>query len=165
MEPKSGNDRRQSRVVRREELGELIRTRRKQDRLTLEQAAQECGVSAATLWRLEKQGMAVAGGTGKRLPEPDTMTLGAVTRWLGVSLDRIVETSITSATDSIAHGRGDSTPDIIEAHLRADRKLDPQAAAALGRMFRLAYEQFQHSSGSSATPISRYDDNKQDEHE
>lgn len=164
MELKSGNDRRQSRVVRREELGELIRTRRRQDRLTLEQAAQGCGVSAATLWRLEKQGTAVAGGAGKRLPEPDTMTLGAVTRWLGVSLDRIVETSIISATDSIAHGRGDSTPDIIEAHLRADRKLDPQAAAALGRMFRLAYEQFQQSNGVHATTISRDDDDEQDEH-
>jgi hypothetical protein len=35
-----------------------------------------------------------------------------------------------------------STPDIVEAHLRADRNLDAETAAALGRMFRLAYERF-----------------------
>lgn len=153
MKVEAGNDQRPPlRVVRREELGELIRTRRRQDRLTLEQAAQQCGVSPATLWRLERQG---TDAVGRRLPEPDTGTLGAVTRWLGVSMDRVLETPVAPAADSIAHGQHESTPDIIEAHLRADRKLDPQAAAALGRMFRLAYDQFQQLGGAPDAPTAR----------
>lgn len=147
METGSGSDQKsQPRIVCREELGELIRARRRQDRLTLEQAALQCGISPATLWRLERQESV---RTGKRLPEPDTKTLGAVTRWLGVSLNRVLDTPIASAADSIAHGQHETTPDIIEAHLRADRNLDPQASAALGRMFRLAYEQFQQRSNVS----------------
>ena len=155
MELEAGNDRKQqSRVVRREELGELIRARRKRDRLTLGQAAQQCGVSPATLWRLERSEDDMA---GRRLPEPDTGTLGAVTRWLGVSLDRVLDTQVAPAADSLAHGRNDSTPDIIEAHLRADRNLDPQASAALGRMFRLAYEQFLQLGSTSKGATQRGD--------
>ncbi len=143
IEPSPGKDQRlQPRVVRREELGELIHAKRKRDRLTLDQAAQQCGVSTATMWRLERQGNASPGRAG-RSPEPDTATLGRVTRWLGVSLDRVLDTSVSPASDGIAHARDDSTPDIVEAHLRADRNLDTQAAAALGRMFRLAYTEFQ----------------------
>ena len=157
MEPKLSNEQGQLRIIRREELGELIRTRRKRDGLTLQQAAQQCKVSAATLWRLEKQ---ADDRTGKKFPEPDTMTLGRVTHWLGVSLDRVLETSVASATDSIGHSTNDSTPDMIEAHLRADRKLDPQSAAALGRIFRVAYEQFQQSGGASSTSVNQDDAEK-----
>jgi hypothetical protein len=38
------------------------------------------------------------------------------------------------------HEAGESTPDIVEAHLRADRNLDAKTAAAFGRIFRAAYE-------------------------
>ncbi len=43
-----------------------------------------------------------------------------------------------------------SLPDIVDAHLRAERNLDPDAADALGQMFRLAYEQFSKHAGSDA---------------
>jgi hypothetical protein len=33
-------------------------------------------------------------------------------------------------------------PEIVEAHLRADRNLTPQTAAALSELFRVAYNQF-----------------------
>ncbi len=34
------------------------------------------------------------------------------------------------------------TPEIVEAHLRADRNLTPETAAALSELFRVAYTQF-----------------------
>jgi hypothetical protein len=40
------------------------------------------------------------------------------------------------------HEAGESTPEIVEAHLRADRNLDAKTAAALGRIIRTAYKQF-----------------------
>jgi hypothetical protein len=34
------------------------------------------------------------------------------------------------------------TPDVVEAHLRADTNLTPENAAALSELFRLAYRQY-----------------------
>lgn len=36
----------------------------------------------------------------------------------------------------------ESTPNIVEAHLRADRNLKPETAKALAELFRVAYFQF-----------------------
>jgi hypothetical protein len=36
----------------------------------------------------------------------------------------------------------ESTPEIVEAHLRADRNLTSETAAALSELFRVAYAQF-----------------------
>jgi hypothetical protein len=36
----------------------------------------------------------------------------------------------------------ESTPEIVEAHLRADRQLSPETAKALSELFRVAYKQF-----------------------
>jgi hypothetical protein len=33
-------------------------------------------------------------------------------------------------------------PEIVEAHLRADKKLTPETARALSELFRVAYKQF-----------------------
>ena len=38
----------------------------------------------------------------------------------------------------------EATPDIVEAHLRADRNLTPETAQALSELFRVAYAQFSH---------------------
>jgi hypothetical protein len=38
----------------------------------------------------------------------------------------------------------ESTPEIVEAHLRADRNLSPETAKALSELFRVAYTQFSH---------------------
>lgn len=69
-------------------------------------------------------------------------TLSALTHWIGVSIDRVLD-SEDDKGDGLQ--QADSTPDIVEAHLRADRNLDPKTAAVLGRMFRAAYEQFAES--------------------
>jgi hypothetical protein len=36
----------------------------------------------------------------------------------------------------------EATPEIVEAHLRADKKLTPETAKALSELFRVAYQQF-----------------------
>jgi hypothetical protein len=38
----------------------------------------------------------------------------------------------------------EATPEIVEAHLRADRNLTPETAKALSELFRVAYAQFSH---------------------
>ncbi len=137
------------RALRIERLGQLIRAKRKEDGLTLEQAAEQSGVSAPTLSRLERWKAPSASPAHdeakKGSPEPDTRTLAAISHWLGVSLDSIV------AQSSTPHRRmGESVPDVITAHLRADRNLSSEAAEALSNMFRVAYQQFAASpSGKS----------------
>ncbi len=128
-----------SRVVRIEDLSRLIRAKRKADGLTLEQVAGRIGLSAATLSRLERQQIATRGGG--RAAAPDMRTLAALTRWLGVSIERVIDRG-DDAVDVATHRADESTPDVVEAHLRADRNLDADTAAALGRMFRTAYERF-----------------------
>jgi hypothetical protein len=41
----------------------------------------------------------------------------------------------------------ESTPEIVEAHLRADKHLTPQTAKALSELFRVAYAQFSQPDG------------------
>ena len=43
------------------------------------------------------------------------------------------------------------TPQIVEAHLRADRNLTPETAAALSELFRVAYNQFSRTTGEKST--------------
>ncbi|HEY0069608.1 MAG TPA: helix-turn-helix transcriptional regulator [Chloroflexia bacterium] len=147
-------------IVRRQDLSHLIRSKRWAERLTLEEAAKIIGVSAATLSRWERggvqsgtrRGQVERGDEGKSIPEPDTRTLAALTKWLGVSIDRVVDREarqqdIVDRTPSTV-----DTLDIIEAHLRADRNLDAQSAELLARLFRVAYEQFS-GSGNTAPPV------------
>ena len=42
----------------------------------------------------------------------------------------------------------ESTPEIVEAHLRADRNLSPETADALSQLFRVAYSQFSRNESS-----------------
>ncbi|MBL8151739.1 MAG: hypothetical protein JNN15_17580 [Blastocatellia bacterium] len=46
----------------------------------------------------------------------------------------------------IVYYPSESTPDIVEAHLRADPNLKPETAKALSELFRVAYFQFAGSS-------------------
>jgi hypothetical protein len=63
---------------------------------------------------------------------------------LDVPLERILtggghERSEAKAVVYFPH---ESTPEIVEAHLRADRNLTPETADALSELFRVAYSQF-----------------------
>jgi transcriptional regulator with XRE-family HTH domain len=136
-------------VVRLEDLGWLIRAKRHTEGLTLEQAARQSGVSSATLSRLERQWAHGVDGDFKKPSVPDTRTLAALARWLRVALDRVVEVASPPPTHEVVHREGESVPDMVEAHLRADRNLDEATAAALARTFRVAYEQFARLSTAS----------------
>lgn len=150
-------------VVRLEDLSHLIRSKRWAERLTLEEVSKKIGVSAATLSRWERGGMQASVTRGqdnnrKSMREPDTRTLAALTHWLGVSIDRMVDVQPTPHDTQKAVLDTVDTLDIVEAHLRADRNLDAQSAELLARLFRVAYEQF---SGTGAGG-SRVEENSQE---
>ncbi|MCA1618185.1 MAG: helix-turn-helix domain-containing protein [Acidobacteria bacterium] len=102
-------------LVNTVELGRAIRRRREELGLSLRDVADETGVSASTLSRIEN-------GTGK----PDADNIARLTGWL----------------DMPVYFPHEATPDIVEAHLRADRNLTPETAKALSELFRVAYTQF-----------------------
>jgi transcriptional regulator with XRE-family HTH domain len=117
--------------IRVADLGESLQRKRRAEQLTLREAAKKTGIGASTLWRLEK-------GQGV----PDSATLARLTQWLGVPPERFMDVSVSEARRSVVYYSGESTPDIVEAHLRADRNLSPETARALAELFRVAYNQF-----------------------
>jgi len=123
-----------ARMVNLKELGELIRTRRKEEQLTQSQAAKKIGISAATLSRLERY--------DEGSPASDVATLSKVTRWLGVPLADYMASELEEDIQQRIRQHRGNTPALVEAHLRADRRLDTKTAAALSELFRAAYDQF-----------------------
>ena len=111
------------------ELGQYIKRKRERERLSLRAVAKQTQVSASTLSRIEN-------GTGI----PDTPTLARLARWLNIPFERIV-TGGSSKESPIVYYPQESVPDIVAAHLRADRNLTPDQARALEDMFRIAYNQ------------------------
>ena len=121
-------------LVNTEELGRAIRRRREDLGLSLRDVANETAVSASTLSRIEN-------GTGK----PDADNIARLTSWLDVPMERILSGRNHSHPDSakaVVYFPQEPTPQIVEAHLRADKNLTPETAAALSELFRVAYNQF-----------------------
>ena len=120
------------------ELGSAIRRRREQQGLSLRDVADETGVSASTLSRIEN-------GTGK----PDADNIARLAAWLDMPIERVMHHGHRAASDPnpVVYYPHESTPEIVEAHLRADRQLTPQTAKALSELFRVAYAQFSHTEG------------------
>ena len=112
------------------ELGQYIKRKRERERLSLRAVAKQTQVSASTLSRIEN-------GTGI----PDTPTLARLARWLNIPFERIV-TGGNSKESPIVYYPQESVPDIVSAHLRADRNLTPDKARALEETFRILYNQF-----------------------
>src|SRR5438309_8574577 len=102
--------------VNTSELGDAVRRRREQQEMSLRDVADQTGVSASTLSRIEN-------GTGK----PDAENIARLTAWLDVPLDRIMAARQHNddGTEAVVYFPHESTPEIVEAHLRADRKLNP----------------------------------------
>jgi hypothetical protein len=96
----------------------LFRNRRRDERISLREAADQSGVPAWTLARLEK---------GKKV---DVAALGRVMRWLELSASFLVTTP----------GEPRSTPDVIEQVLAADRTLSIEARVAIASIVRDLYE-------------------------
>ena len=124
-------------LVNTEELGRAIRRRREELSLSLRDVADETSVSASTLSRIEN-------GTGK----PDAENIARLTSWLNMPMERImaVRRADGEEASAVVYYPHESTPEIVEAHLRADRNLTPETASALSELFRVAYTQFSRSS-------------------
>ena len=122
-------------LVNTVELGRAIRRKREETGLSLRDVADETGVSASTLSRIEN-------GTGK----PDADNIARLTGWLNVPVERIMSGRETDSDEAraVVYFPQESTPEIVEAHLRADRSLTPETAKALSELFRVAYTQFSH---------------------
>jgi transcriptional regulator with XRE-family HTH domain len=120
-------------LINTEELGRAIRRRREELALSLRDVADQTSVSASTLSRIEN-------GTGK----PDADNIARLTSWLDMPIERILHhgREETSETKAVVYYPHESTPEIVEAHLRADRNLSPETADALSQLFRVAYSQF-----------------------
>lgn len=122
------------------ELGEYVKRKRQDDKLSLREVAVKISVSASTLSRIEN-------GIGV----PDSATLARLASWLGMPLERLMRGSLlendeaasaASYVEPVIYYPTESTPSIVEAHLRADRNLKPDMAKALAELFRVAYTQF-----------------------
>jgi len=121
-------------LVNTEELGRAVRRRREELGLSLRDVASKTSVSASTLSRIEN-------GTGK----PDADNIARLTSWLDVPMERILsgrDPQAQEETQAVVYFPQEPTPQIVEAHLRADRNLTPETAAALSELFRVAYHQF-----------------------
>ena len=133
-------------LVNTEELGRAIRRRRDELGLSLRDVASETAVSASTLSRIEN-------GTGK----PDADNIARLTSWLDVPMERILSGSHSHSDSSkaVVDYPQEPTPEIVEAHLRADRNLTPETAAALSELFRVAYNQFSRNDAPKAAKKKR----------
>ncbi|PYS47996.1 MAG: hypothetical protein DMF68_14515, partial [Acidobacteria bacterium] len=104
-------------LVNTVELGRAIRRKREEAGLSLRDVADETSVSASTLSRIEN-------GTGK----PDADNIARLTAWLNVPVERIMSGREMDGDEAqaVVYFPHESTPEIVEAHLRADRNLSPE---------------------------------------
>ncbi|HET6646298.1 MAG TPA: helix-turn-helix transcriptional regulator [Pyrinomonadaceae bacterium] len=131
-------------LVNTEELGRAIRRKRDELGASLRDVADATGVSASTLSRIEN-------GTGK----PDADNIARLTTWLDVPMERILGSrSEGDEGKAVVYFPRESTPEIVEAHLRADRNLTTETASALSELFRVAYAQFSRT-GPEKSPKKR----------
>lgn len=104
------------------DLGPMVRAKR--GTKGLREVASEIGeVSASTLSRIENGGV------------PDLDTFVRICKWLEVPFERFI---IKEGDISFEKDDG-SRQDVIAAHLRADRTLDPETADVLVKMIQVAY--------------------------
>ncbi len=117
------------------ELGRAIKRRREELGLSLRDVASATQVSASTLSRIEN-------GTGK----PDADNIARLSSWLNMPVDRVMKNQdVSKRVEAVVYYPHEATPEIVEAHLRADRNLSPETANALSELFRVAYAQFSKS--------------------
>lgn len=119
-------------LINTKELGRAIKRRREELHLSLRDVADVTQVSASTLSRIEN-------GTGK----PDADNIARLTSWLDMPVDRVMKKQGRSEDiEAVVYYPHEAMPEIVEAHLRADKNLTPETAKALSELFRVAYTQF-----------------------
>lgn len=125
------NKKTNSGLISTAELGRAIKRRRQELGLSLRDVADKTEVSASTLSRIEN-------GTGK----PDADNIARLTDWLDMPIDRLMHKKDQSEVEPVVYYPHEATPEIVEAHLRADKNLSDETAKALSELFRVAYSQF-----------------------
>lgn len=110
-------------------LGMQLRRTRKKRGLTLQKVSDETKITIATLSRIER-------GGSKNLKASTLVTLSD---WIGTPAKHLAGRDQPIATPKRSVGE---TPDIVELHLRADKKLKRETAMALAHLFRTAYEHY-----------------------
>ena len=115
------------------ELGKAIKRRREELGLSLRDVADIIEVSASTLSRIEN-------GTGR----PDADNIARISQWLDMPVDRVMNKQSSDSVEPVIYYPHEATPEIVSAHLRADKNLSPETAEALSELFRVAYKQFSH---------------------
>lgn len=120
---------------------------RSQQNVTQQTMAKTLGVSQANISRIEHEedlylstlrGYVAALGADLELNAifPDgRFTLGAKDEWQGIA-------EAGGEAGYVALVGASKVPMVVEAHLRADRNLTPDAASLLARVFRAAYAEF-----------------------
>jgi transcriptional regulator with XRE-family HTH domain len=99
-------------------LGEMLRARRRQKRLSLRDLADQTGVSFNTLSRVERGHV------------PDLRNLQRIADWLEVPVEMFIEPI-----------GGASTPEVIARHLTSDQHLSPEAATRIAQLVEDMYHQ------------------------
>src|SRR5438046_10681240 len=95
--------------VNTEELGDAVRRRRESLGLSLRDVADETGVSASTLSRIEN-------GTGK----PDADNIARLASWLDMPIERVMHHGPRGAEPNpVGYSPHESTPEIGETRLTA----------------------------------------------
>lgn len=107
------------------QLAERVRSRRLAAGLTIREAARAASLSPATLSRLER---------GDYLPGRDSLI--KLAEWLDMSITDLAAGDLLSGHQ----GEPQSTSEAIALHLRADKELSSEDAAALEQLFRVAYD-------------------------
>ena len=107
-------------------LAALVKGYRESRGVKLREAADECGVSPATLSRVER---------GEARPDLDTVQ--ALVNWVGVPLERVTGGSAPVKRSAVAKGADPMSA--VEIQFRADPNLAPQAAEALIKIVKEAY--------------------------
>ena len=108
-------------------IAALIMAKRRETGLGVRAAAAAAAINAATMSRLER----------RATPNlPDSLTLKKLSQWLSVGLEDLLAVSKTAPGNAPVP----TVPEVVEVHLRADHKLDPEKAEALARMFKILYQ-------------------------
>ncbi len=111
-------------------LSGLLQSKRRERDISLRAAALEIGLSPSTLSRLER-------AAATSLPDAETLTKLAA--WLEIPMSALLSEASDGAKQNYPQL---STPEHVSVHLRADKRLSPQTAQSLSRMFQLLYDEF-----------------------
>jgi transcriptional regulator with XRE-family HTH domain len=116
------------------QLATRVREKRAEHKLTIRQAAQEAGVSTATISRVMR---------GNHLPDYDTLLL--LTHWLGISVEDLTVASEASghskpSRHAVVHSPDETTPEAVALVLHADTSLAAEDVDMFMEVFRAMYD-------------------------